>query len=164
MGTFSALLALCAGNSPAPVNSPHKGQWRGALMFSFIRALIKDWENNREAGDLRRHRGHYDVIVMVLSWFCDDYPSQPMRCCETLTLRSRQLTDYYNTQEDQACCGTLLTGSKGQTAATIMLTVRFKELVFISIPVIFGDIWHRISYPCIVTQSHHVVKQVLNDT
>ena len=27
MEIFSALLALCAGNSP--VNSPHKGQWRG---------------------------------------------------------------------------------------------------------------------------------------
>ena len=31
---FSALLALCAENSP--VNSPHKGQWHGALMFSLI--------------------------------------------------------------------------------------------------------------------------------
>ena len=39
-----------------PVNSPHKGQWRGALMFSLICARIKDWVNNREAGDLRRHR------------------------------------------------------------------------------------------------------------
>ena len=33
METFSALLALCVGNSPVPVNSPHKDQWRGALMF-----------------------------------------------------------------------------------------------------------------------------------
>ena len=65
--TFSALLALCAGNSPAPVNSPHKGQWRGALMFSFIYAWINDWVNNREAGDLRRQRGHYDVIVMIIT-------------------------------------------------------------------------------------------------
>ena len=64
METFSALLALCAGNSPVPVNSPHKGQWRGALMFSFIYAWINDWVNNREAGDLRRQDGHYDVIVM----------------------------------------------------------------------------------------------------
>ena len=62
--TFSALLALCAGNSPVPVNSPHKGQWRGALMFSLIYAWIKAWVNNREAGDLRRHQAHYDVIVM----------------------------------------------------------------------------------------------------
>ena len=36
METFSALLALCAGNSPVPVISPHKGQWRGVLMFSLI--------------------------------------------------------------------------------------------------------------------------------
>ena len=65
METFSALLAHCAGNSPGPVNSPHKSQWRGALMFSFIYAWINDWVNNREAGDLRRQRGHYDVIVML---------------------------------------------------------------------------------------------------
>ena len=65
METFSALLALCAGNSPVPVNSPHKGQWRGALMFSLICVRINDWVNNCYAGDLRRHRGHYDVIVMV---------------------------------------------------------------------------------------------------
>ena len=47
METFSALLALCAGNSPVPVNSPHKGQWRGALMFSLIYACISDLVNNR---------------------------------------------------------------------------------------------------------------------
>ena len=65
METFSALLALCAGNSPVPVKSPHKGQWRRAFMFSLICAWINDWVNNREAGDLRRHRGHYDVNVML---------------------------------------------------------------------------------------------------
>ena len=64
MEPFSALLALCAGIHRSPVNSPHKGQWRGALMFSLISAWINDWINNREAGDLRRYRAHYDVIVM----------------------------------------------------------------------------------------------------
>ena len=49
----------------SPVNSPHKGQWRGALMFSLICARINGWVNNREAGDLRRHQAHCDVIVMV---------------------------------------------------------------------------------------------------
>ena len=48
----------------SPVNSPHKGQWRGALMFTLIYARINGWVNNRAAGDLRRHRAHYDVIVM----------------------------------------------------------------------------------------------------
>ena len=42
----------------------HKGQWRGALMFSLICAWINGWVNNHEAGDLRCHRAHYDVIVM----------------------------------------------------------------------------------------------------
>ena len=50
----------------SPVNFPHKGQWRGALMFSLMYACINDWVNNREAGDLRLQHGHYDVIVMTL--------------------------------------------------------------------------------------------------
>ena len=50
----------------SPVNSPHKGQWRGALMFSLICIWISGWVNNREAGDLRRCRGHYDVNVMFI--------------------------------------------------------------------------------------------------
>ena len=49
----------------SPVNSPHKAQWRGALMLSLICAWINDWVNAREAGDLRRHCTHYDVIVMM---------------------------------------------------------------------------------------------------
>ena len=51
----------------SPVNSPHKGQWRGALMFSLICARIYGWVNNGEAGDLRRHRAHYVVTVMFFS-------------------------------------------------------------------------------------------------
>ena len=49
----------------SPVNSPHKGQWCWALMFSFICAGINGWVNNREADDLRRHHAHYDVTVMT---------------------------------------------------------------------------------------------------
>ena len=48
----------------SPVNSLHKGQWRGDFMFSLICARINGWVNTREAGDLRRYRAHYDVIVM----------------------------------------------------------------------------------------------------
>ena len=50
----------------SPVNFPRKGQWRGALMFYFISAWMNDWANNREAGDLRRHRAHYNVIEFGL--------------------------------------------------------------------------------------------------
>ena len=49
----------------SPVNSPHKGQWRGALMFSLICARINGWVNNREAGDLIRYRAHYNVILII---------------------------------------------------------------------------------------------------
>ena len=52
----------------SPVNSPHNGKWRGALMFSLICAWINGWVNNREAGDLRRHRAHYDVIA-IMTWY-----------------------------------------------------------------------------------------------
>ena len=48
----------------SPVNSPHKGQWCGALMYSLIWTWIYSWINNGEAGDLRRHRTHYDVTAM----------------------------------------------------------------------------------------------------
>ena len=46
--------------------SPHKCQWHGAL----ICAGINGWVNNGEAGDLRRHRSNYDVIVMVSGFNC----------------------------------------------------------------------------------------------
>ena len=49
----------------SPVNSPHKGQWRGALMFSLICVWINGWVNSREAGDLRRYHAHYNVIVII---------------------------------------------------------------------------------------------------
>ena len=51
----------------SPVNSPHKGQWRGAFMFSLICVWIDGWVNNREAGDLRRYCAHYDDIAMLIN-------------------------------------------------------------------------------------------------
>ena len=49
----------------SPVNSPHKGQRCGALMFSLICAWTNGWANHRDIGDLRRHHTHYDVTVMT---------------------------------------------------------------------------------------------------
>ena len=69
MEPFSALLAICAGNG----EFPHKGQWRRALMFSLICTRINGWVNNREAGDLRRNRAHYDDTVTT--WHCLLKPS-----------------------------------------------------------------------------------------
>ena len=58
--TFSVLLALCAGNSP------NKGQWCRALMFSLICAWTNSWSNNWDASDLRSHHTHYDVTVKFM--------------------------------------------------------------------------------------------------
>ena len=49
------------------VNSPHKGQWHGALMLTLICAWMNVWVNNREAGDLRRHRTRLYVTFMVMT-------------------------------------------------------------------------------------------------
>ena len=51
----------------SPVNSPHKGQWRGALMFSLIWVWMNGWVNNPEAGGLRCNRAHCDITVMCTS-------------------------------------------------------------------------------------------------
>ena len=61
----SASLAFVRGIHRWPVNSPHKGQWRGALMIYLICAWISGCVNNGEAGGLRRHRPLFDVTVMV---------------------------------------------------------------------------------------------------
>ena len=55
---------LCGEFTGPPGNSPHKGQWRGALVFSLICVWINGWVNNRDAGDSKRNRPHYDVSVM----------------------------------------------------------------------------------------------------
>ena len=64
-GNISALLAPCAKKPPVKFPSQHKGQWRGALMFSLICTWTNCCVNSRDAGDLRRHRPDYDVTVMV---------------------------------------------------------------------------------------------------
>ena len=56
-GNIFRVTALCVGN-------PHKGKWRGPLMFSLMCAWINISINNREDGDLRGDRAHHDVIVM----------------------------------------------------------------------------------------------------
>ena len=62
---FPRYWPLVRGIHRSPVNSPHKGQWRGTVMFSLIYARINCWINNREASDLRHHRANYDVIIML---------------------------------------------------------------------------------------------------
>ena len=61
---FPCYWPFVRGIHRSAVNSTHKGQWRGVLIFSLICTWINGWVNNRKAGDLRRYRAHCDVIVM----------------------------------------------------------------------------------------------------
>ena len=57
---------FCAGNSPVTGEFPAQRPVTRSFDVFFDCAWINGWVNNREAGDLRRHRAHYDVTVM--SW------------------------------------------------------------------------------------------------
>ena len=63
METFSALLAICAGNAPVPGEFPTQRPVTRSLMLSLICVWINSWVSNREAGDFRRYRAHYDVTL-----------------------------------------------------------------------------------------------------
>ena len=51
---FPRYWSFARGIYRSAVNSLHKGQWRGALLFSLIGAWINGWVNNDKNGDLRR--------------------------------------------------------------------------------------------------------------
>ena len=99
----------------SPVNSPHKGQWRGALMFSLICVWINDWVNNGDAGDLIRYCAHCDVINVspllhsqcnILQWpqyhgsnadtIMDQYIPHPPQTYNTLQWRHNELDGVSN--------------------------------------------------------------------
>ena len=91
----------------SPVNSAHKGQWRGALVFSLICVWINSWANNGEAGDLRRYRAHHDIIVMWLNFLRASYITscqssvynwqEPHRVMDDIT---HTLTNGFRSQND----------------------------------------------------------------
>ena len=66
METFSALLALCAGNSPVTGEFPAQRPVTRSFGVFFDLRLTNGWVNNRNVGDLRHHFAHYDVTVMEL--------------------------------------------------------------------------------------------------
>ena len=70
METFSALLALCAGNSPVTGEFPSQRPVTRSFDVFFDLCLNNSWVNNRDADDLRRRRAHYDVTVMSWCQLC----------------------------------------------------------------------------------------------
>ena len=77
MEIFSRYWSFVRRIHRSPVNSPHKGQWRGALMFTLICTRINGWVNNRvwwfktPSRPLWRHR---NVIPCLLIPWSLTYP------------------------------------------------------------------------------------------
>ena len=66
METFSASLALCTGNSPVTGDFPAQRPVTRSFEVFYDLHLSKRLNKHREAGNLIRHRAHYDVIAMGL--------------------------------------------------------------------------------------------------
>ena len=64
METFSALLAICARNSPVPGEFPAQRPVTRSFDVFFNLHLNKRLSKHSWGDDLRSHRAHYDVIVM----------------------------------------------------------------------------------------------------
>ena len=102
--TFS----LCAGNRWIP----RRGQWRGTLMFSLSCAWNNGWANNREAGDLRRHRANYYVTVMfTLKDWCNTTAQRTDKSISAGILRTHScnfdlgcFTRNWSSMENSPCC------------------------------------------------------------
>ena len=68
---FPRYWLFVGGIHRSPVNSYHKDQWRGALMFSFIYAWINGWINNRDVclfiikTEYRKHCKFDEIFVTV---------------------------------------------------------------------------------------------------
>ena len=57
---------LC-GEFTGPGEFPTQRPVMRSFDVFFDLRLNNDWVNNREAGDLRRHRGHYGVTLMIMA-------------------------------------------------------------------------------------------------
>ena len=65
METFSALLALCVGNSQVTGEFPSQKPVTRSFMFCLICAWMNGWVNNREASYLRWHNTRYAMKTQV---------------------------------------------------------------------------------------------------
>ena len=119
----------------SPLNSPHKGQWRGALMFPLICVWINSWVNNREAGDLRRYRTHYDVTVM-----CDMRVPIPVRSqCMGLTYINKCLAKVLTIQNCQHFCPKIVYDTKSTNGSFFTHCGRMTHICVSELAIIGSD-------------------------
>ena len=85
METFSALLAFCEGHPPISGGFPSQNPATRSFDVFFDLHLNNGSANNRDSGDLRCHRAHYGVIVMVyciLFWIHWNLSVIPLLVCD----------------------------------------------------------------------------------
>ena len=86
METFTALLALCEGNSPVTGEFQSQRPVTRCFDIFFDLRLNERLSNNRNAGNLKRHRAHYDVTVMIIqTWHLGDVIWVPWRLLSSAT-------------------------------------------------------------------------------
>ena len=135
----------------SPGNSHHKGQWCGALIFSMTSAWINGWVNNREAGDLRRHRAHYDVIVMITRY---DIILLYHAVFRPFVGSEKGAWIWTCTFDNDMCCVSLVCKSIMSCNAIIIRSGRFTSLIISSVYYTVGTRCSmvKISWCCIYTQ------------
>ena len=123
METFSAFLAICAGEFTGH-RWIHKGQWRGALVYSLICVQIKGWETIvrlviwdaiapiMTSFDLRRHFAHYEVIVM--HWHRVSGRQWGIMACMMCTY-SRSATKPHSTVSTSPFCDDVILSTETQS-------------------------------------------------
>ena len=65
-------------------------------MFSLICAWINGWVNNHEAGNWRRYRAHYDVIVMISNFWCKTFDVSMLAVPYDALFNSPSIYFWYN--------------------------------------------------------------------
>ena len=109
-GNISLYWPFVRGIHRSPVDSHHKGQWRGALMYSLVCTWTNGWANSRDAGELRRLSAHYDVTVMgwlTASFICYDakFTTRIISLCDISSTCCRILIIETSRQFKEISCG-----------------------------------------------------------
>ena len=94
---FPCYWPFVRGIHQSSVKFPHKDQWRRVLMFSLICVWTKGWVNNRDAGNLRRHRAVYDAYIMKMVMLCWKYSHMvPLIICDMMFILFSRAPFYYH--------------------------------------------------------------------
>ena len=154
---FPRYWSFVRGIHRSPVNSPHKGQWRIALMFSLICVWINDWINNGEAGDLRRHRGYYDVTVMYYNrarWkMVMGYLQFNSSARRHVSAMASQITD------NSTICSTVFKLTSKKTPELCIIGPLWGKMAG-GFPhkgtSSCGKVFHAVSFSCMITFTHNL--------